>query len=327
MNKYIIITTINPLTPEIEAFVNTGSWQVLIVGDKKSSLIRNAKNLDFYSIEKQYSTGFKIVNKLPYNHYSRKNIGYLLAVKANASVIYETDDDNRPLENWDWPSFHCSTKIYSGNRFVNIYKYFSTEHSWPRGFPLEYIMDQHTDCELVHSEDREIGVWQGQVAGEPDVDAIFRLSGMKIPVFNDNPPAYLKHGHYCPFNSQNTLWNPRAFPLMYLPVFVNSRFTDILRGYIAQRLMRDYNLHLGFVAPNVFQKRNQHNLMQDFRDEWDVYVNVPRIVDLLESTDTGHNMLQGLRNMYKALFINGIVLEGELEVVDLWCEDIINLGK
>ena len=30
--------------------------------------------------------------------YGRKNAGYLLAVKLGAKVIYETDDDNRPLD-------------------------------------------------------------------------------------------------------------------------------------------------------------------------------------------------------------------------------------
>lgn len=326
MNKFIVITTINPLNPEIDSFLLTGSWKLLIVGDKKSSMIQNAKNLDFFSLEKQDSLDFKIVKKLPFNHYSRKNIGYLLAIKGDASLIYETDDDNFPHENWDWPDFHCVKMIDAGNGFVNIYKYFSNDHSWPRGFPLEYITDPQTECRVLKSDSGKIGIWQGMVTGEPDVDAIFRLTGLNQPVFNNKPPVYLKSGLYCPFNSQNTLWNPLAFPLMYLPVSVNSRFTDILRGYIAQRLMQDQGLHLGFVAPNVFQKRNQHNLMQDFQDEWEVYLNVPRIVDLLESTDTGHDMLQGLRNLYKVLCANGIIPEEELELVDLWCDDIINLG-
>jgi hypothetical protein len=326
MEKFIVITTINPLTPEIKAFLKTEFWKVIIIGDEKSTMIQNASNLDFYSLEKQDSTSFKLLTKLPINHYSRKNIGYLIAMKGKASMIYETDDDNRPLENWVWPNFYCAERIDAGNRFVNIFTYFSKDHSWPRGFPLEYIKDQQTNCRVKHSDGNEIGVWQGQVAGDPDVDAIFRLTSAKIPAFNNNPPVYIKKGHYCPFNSQNTLWNPRAFPLMYLPVFVTSRFTDILRGYIAQRMMRDFDLHLGFVSPNVFQKRNHHNLMQDFQDERDVYLNITRIVDILDSTDTGNNMLQGLRSLYKALCENGILPKGELEIVDLWCNDIINLG-
>ena len=52
---------------------------------------------------------------------------------------------------------------------------------------------------------------------------------------------------------------------MYLPAFVSFRFTDILRGYVAQRIMWDYGLRLGFLPPNVFQKRNEHDLMADFR--------------------------------------------------------------
>jgi hypothetical protein len=326
MTKVIVITTINPLTPEIEAFLKLNSWKVLIMGDKRSPFIKSLGNLLFYSIENQESLSFRLVKKLPFNHYSRKNIGYLLAVKANPSMIYETDDDNSPLKNWRWPDFHCSEMLGSTKLFVNIYRYFSEDHSWPRGFPLEYIKDRNTEGTVAQSNIVEIGVWQGQVTGEPDVDAIFRLSIEKNPVFKEKPPVYIKSGHYCPFNSQNTLWNPLAFSLMYLPSFVTSRFTDILRGYIAQRLMQDKGLHLGFVGPNVFQNRNQHNLMRDFQDELDVYLNVSRIVDLLNSTDTGNNTLQGLRNIYKVLVDNRFLPERELELVDLWCEDITDLS-
>lgn len=325
MKQFIVITTINPINPETNAFLSSGTWKVIIIGDKKSSVIGETENLKYYSIEKQELTGFNIHQKLPYNHYARKNLGYLLAMRENASIIYETDDDNEPLAQFSWPEFYCEDRINSEHKFLNIFTYFSKDHSWPRGFPLEYITNPKTIEITVRKIKGEIGVWQGMVSGDPDVDAIYRLTNPVNPEFGLRPTVYLHHDNYCPFNSQNTFWSPRAFPLMYLPVFVNPRFSDILRGYIAQRLMKDYHLHLGFLAPNVSQKRNPHDLMKDFIDEWELYHYTSRIIELLDKTNTGNNILQGLRNIYEVLCENGIIPGGELEVVDLWCRDYLDL--
>ena len=35
---------------------------------------------------------------IPLNHYARKNLGYLYAIKKGFEIIYETDDDNIPLK-------------------------------------------------------------------------------------------------------------------------------------------------------------------------------------------------------------------------------------
>ena len=38
---------------------------------------------------------YKIVSLLPWNHYARKMLGYLKAMEAGASILVDTDDDNR----------------------------------------------------------------------------------------------------------------------------------------------------------------------------------------------------------------------------------------
>ena len=49
----------------------------------------------FLSLEKQKSLGYRTVEILPFNTYSRKTIaGYLYAIQHGAKIIYETDDDN-----------------------------------------------------------------------------------------------------------------------------------------------------------------------------------------------------------------------------------------
>ena len=199
--------------------------------------------------------GYDLVDVCPYNHYTRKNIGYLYAIQHGADVIYDTDDDNLPYDDWRLYDFVCSRQIVSRLKFVNIYKYFTEELIWPRGYPLDDIHGRTT----LGSEEIspvEVGIWQGLVDNDPDVDAIYRLAVNKEVRFEDNPPVVLERGYYCPFNSQNTFWSKRTFPYLYLPATTSFRFTDILRGYIAQRLLWEQNLHLGFTGATVYQERN-----------------------------------------------------------------------
>jgi hypothetical protein len=37
---------------------------------------------------------------LPENHYARKNLGYIRAVRLGAESIFDTDDDNAPSPWW-----------------------------------------------------------------------------------------------------------------------------------------------------------------------------------------------------------------------------------
>ena len=47
----------------------------------------------------------------------------------------------------------------------------------------------------------------------------------------------------CPFNSQNTVW--QTMLSFYLPF--TACVTDIWRGFIALRILKNYNLHLSFL--------------------------------------------------------------------------------
>ena len=73
---------------------------MIIIGDKKSPKKFNLKNSNFYSTKDQSNLGFRLNKFLNYNHYSRKNLGYLIAYKNNSEFIYETDDDNLPYKSF-----------------------------------------------------------------------------------------------------------------------------------------------------------------------------------------------------------------------------------
>ncbi|GFO05612.1 conserved uncharacterized protein [Plakobranchus ocellatus] len=70
-------------------------WKVVVVGDEKTPQNWSSPNCVYLSLANQISSEARLADKLPANSYSRKNLGYLYAVRHGAKVIYDTDDDNR----------------------------------------------------------------------------------------------------------------------------------------------------------------------------------------------------------------------------------------
>jgi len=319
MNKWIVITTINEKTEAIRRFEAFSDWNMVVVGDRKSKPIASTDRLTFLSVEDQLKLGFSFVDLCPYNHYSRKNIGYLYAMQQGAEVIFDTDDDNSPYDRWSLQDFSCN-QVLASKKYINVYKYFTDAHIWPRGLPLDEIHSQQPEEESSAASLR-VGVWQGLADLDPDVDAIYRLTVNKEVTFDRRDSVVLSEGSYCPFNSQNTFWNSKAFPLLYLPSTTSFRFTDILRGYVAQPLLWKQSLHLGFSDASVYQERNQHDLMKDFKDEIECYMNVKGIVGVMEGLDLHDGPIDGIKQIYAALDANGFVKAEEVRMLDAWLSD------
>src|SRR4051812_26453240 len=83
----------------------------VVIGDKKSPKSFRLEGADFWSVERQSSLDFKLAAITPYNHYARKNLGYLVAIQNESEVIVETDDDNLPKEGfWRVPQRQQAAK-------------------------------------------------------------------------------------------------------------------------------------------------------------------------------------------------------------------------
>ena len=109
------------------------------------------------------------------------------------------------------------------------------------------------------------------------------------------------------------MFQKTVFPLLYLPVYTTFRFTDILRGLIAQPIMWLYNYHLGFTSASVVQKRNKHNLIKDFESEIPMYLHSERIVPIVQDAIHNKNSISdNLYEAYKALYRAGIVPKDEI---------------
>jgi len=64
----------------------------IVIGDKPSPIDFKINGCDFYGLEAQKKLDFEFAQLVPERHYSRKNIGYLIAIQKGTELIVETDD-------------------------------------------------------------------------------------------------------------------------------------------------------------------------------------------------------------------------------------------
>lgn len=318
MKKFIVITSVNRPTKAIEQFSKIDDWQLIVVGDKKTPTDWEHPNVTYISPDMQNDIAQEFSTFLPWNHYSRKMFGYLYAIKNGAEIIADSDDDNIPLEDWGGNiNFQGIYQTIKNNDYLNIYKYFTEEKIWPRGFPLLKILNEQKPT--IKKQPSNIGIWQGLADREPDVDAIYRLTNNQEIIFKKNKSIVLEKNTICPFNSQNTFFKKELFPLLYLPAFVTFRFTDILRGLIAQPVMWAANYNLGFTSATVYQERNKHNFLNDFESEIPMYLQTEKVINTIkEAINKSNTIIENLKTSYLALYKNNIVTKQEVELLSKW---------
>jgi hypothetical protein len=321
---YLIITSIaaddHPVLQSYAKQCKENNTGFIIIGDSKSPAKFNIKDCDFYSVERQKEINLKLSKLIPLKHYSRKNLGYIKAIREGAEVIIETDDDNIPMDDfWEPRKAIRKTKKIEQQTWVNIYRFFSNEMIWPRGLPLDAIQNKFHNPGL--GSEMFFPIQQGLADGNPDVDAIYRLTVPQTDIRFNKDVLSLGVGTWCPFNSQNTTWFKEAFPLLYLPSYCSFRMTDIWRSFVAQRIAWTCGWNILFHSANVYQERNEHNIMKDFEDEISGYTNNRRISQRLEalelSPDTA-NIPENLIKCYTELIRMGIVGEKEMEILETW---------
>jgi hypothetical protein len=329
-NPYFVITSINACTEPVRRFARL--FPGLVIGDKKSPAVYDGpENVAFISLAEQGTLGFSCASLLPTGHYGRKNIGYLEALRRGASLIVDTDDDNYPLENFYLPGpAEKVQRVRTSNKFFNCYRLFADRMIWPRGYPVSQARQSwHDPHEVAEETVSAVNIWQGLVNGDPDVDAIYRIIHPNDGqfVFPHPGKVVLDRNVFCPFNSQNTVFYPPAFPLLYLPVSVSFRFTDILRSIVAVPILEAYGQHLGFCEATAFQQRNEHDLKIDLLQELTMYLETEPALDLVRATvSPSVDMSANLLNVYRAFLKESIVTELEVEVLTKWLQDLASLS-
>ena len=285
--KCVIITTINATTEAIRKHMLNKEYHVIIVGDKKTPDCYKNEKCTYLDIETQEKLFPELSKLIPYNHYGRKNFGYLFAIKQGYDIIYETDDDNIPFDNFDDVlNFDNTIETIqdTDSAWINIFKYFTNNSwIWPRGYPLSLITKHPNPVFTFEKSKKAVSIINGLVENDPDVDSLFRLICNHDVAWEKNKKIIISNKNMCVFNTQNTFWVDRnMFIGLLLPCSVTFRYCDILKGIIANMLLRSNNKNMAYTSPNVTQIRNDHNLIDDFKSEYPMYIANEKILDILD---------------------------------------------
>ncbi|MDT4952327.1 MAG: hypothetical protein QOJ02_465 [Acidobacteriota bacterium] len=329
----LVVTSIAPPNAALKELARgclEQGFDFIVIGDEASPPTFELEGCRFYSLAEQRALELRFAKECPTKHYARKNIGYLVAMRASATVIIETDDDNVPVQEF-WKKRTRRQSVYSVSNagWVNVYRYFTDANIWPRGLPLDQIQAAIPPFESLSQAEMDCPIQQGLADENPDVDAIYRLALPLPQSFRKDRRVALSDGSWSPFNSQNTTWWRDAFPLLYLPAYCSFRMTDIWRSFIAQRIAWAQGWGILFHEPTVRQERNEHNLMRDFKDEVPGYLNNSAICEALDklSLQPGLEQLNNnLRICYEQLVRMGLVGAQELALLDSWIADLEELA-
>lgn len=325
----LVVTTVNAPNRALRTLADGAArvgWDFLLVGDQSTPPDFRLGGARFLGLAAQRELPWKSAVLAPLRHYARKNLGYLVAASEGAEWIVETDDDNIPYDSFFQPRVDSVRgERVEGRGWENVYRRFSSRRVWPRGFPLDEIRKTTEGRTTGFLETMsECPIRQGLADGDPDVDAIFRFTG-DLPVhFEKREPVALGAGLWCPFNSQNTSWQAKAFRLLYLPATCSFRMTDIVRGFVAQRVGWTCGWRIVFHEATVFQERNSHDLLRDFRDELDgILLNktAAAALDRLPLEVGEEAIPENMLRCYEALSRLKLVGADELRLLRAWLED------
>tara|TARA_B110000305_G_C19458059_1_gene652266 strand:+ start:428 stop:1663 length:1236 start_codon:yes stop_codon:yes gene_type:complete len=316
---WAVVTTIFPPSDAIRLILNQ-TYCLVVVLDKKSDTLLwkfadNLTHVFILTVKKQQQIFPKFSQIIPFNHFGRKNIGYLFSILHGANNIWDFDDDNIGVPLLTLPIF--SSIPTTAGISVNPYPFFDDRQSriWPRGLPLENIKERLIIVDNKLTKNINVGVVQSLANNQPDVDAIFRFT-REVPFnFNLNrTSAFLVPiDKFCPFNAQATLWYKQAFKYMILPITVHGRVSDIWRGYIMQKMSKQNNLHTLFVYPQVVQNRNFHRNGDDFIAEYPLYTKSECLLNHLHKQE-----FTDIHDLYISLYERGYVEYNDINLIKMW---------
>jgi Reversibly glycosylated polypeptide len=336
MKTALITTTIRvPTVLETYRSINK-DVSFFVTGDRKTphnevrSLVEGLGNAVYYSDTEQEKLGYESSEIIGWNKIMRRNIALLEAIKHGADLIITIDDDNIPPdENYFDDFISLLSTPYTGPRTSSETRWFNVgelmvPRVYHRGFPYEW---RHKDLQqrLSAVRDAKVGVAAGMWLGDPDIDAMERITNRPIV---HQISEMLRNGlivdntHFAPFDSQNTAYVRELAPLMMVLTGVG-RYDDIWASFIAQRVMMttDYCCHYG--APLVWQERNEQSLWQNLKDEIFGMEHTEQFcADLLAAELGEGSVLEKLERLHEHLAGKDYIPPVVNELGRAWCRDV-----
>jgi len=347
-----VVTTIFPPTPSLIRFLEVAPDAcAVVVGDKKTSdqvwldlMLQYSGRLTYLSAASQQTLPYSIMKLLRWNHFGRKNVGFMYAIHHGAEWVFDFDDDNAITASQEQflqiLNLHNSTQKVSvvdtgGHHLYNPYPHYmplddegKPVHVWPRGFPLNFINDNQTWGKTRKRSPiaaSGVSVLQSLADHDPDVDAIYRMTG-RLPIYFERPDetVAVPPGIYSPWNAQAVLLHRSALWGLLLPVSVEGRVCDIWRSYIVTRLLWETDGTVAFASPFVIQHRNPHQYQKDFMEELDLYTKSGPLLDLLSAFQryTDEKLDAAYRRLITLMHKGGFLGVEDVALMEAWISDL-----
>ena len=272
MNKFIVTTTINYPTVATNKFCKIADekdWKFIVVGDTKTphksyQALEN-DHVIYLTPEHQENLYKELSDTIGWKSIQRRNIGLIYAYDQGADIIATIDDDNIPYDEWGDNVLVGQTvevDIYD-HKYLNVFDPLSvTNHNdlWHRGYPIELVPNKN-DIEYKGKQSREVLIQADFWDGDPDIDALCRLSKMPVCKFDRFEPFGSKQ--ISPFNSQNTFLSREVLP--YYAVLPHAgRMDDIWGAYIVQHY---FPCSVVYNKATVYQDRNEQDLVTNLEND------------------------------------------------------------
>ncbi|KAH8074513.1 hypothetical protein JL721_2077 [Aureococcus anophagefferens] len=281
-----VVTTINPPSEAILRVGNASGWCLVVVGDRKTddgpyeALAAAAPaTVAYLGAAAQETLPYGLVGATPWDHFARKNLGYLYAIHAGAATIFDFDDDNVLLgappasaaaaARASDPRLAAPDAPDAGSAFFNAYAasfgasardYRWTRSTAPRPRPRPTTRARPTTSSSPSSSRTTTRTSTPSTASGP-------ARRCRCPSTSPRGARRPRRRRRLPFNAQATLFDRAAFWALLLPASVHGRVADIWRGFVAQRVVRAAALRLAFLPPGVTQLRNDHDALADYMSE------------------------------------------------------------
>jgi hypothetical protein len=270
MKKFIVTTTINHPTEATLKFIEIAkrdNWHFVVVGDTKTPhaeyerldcIYLHPDNQDLKYPKLSEAIGWKTIQ--------RRNIGFVYAYEHGAEIVATVDDDNIPYDNWG-TDLYVGKEVevdYYTNKELLVFDPLSVTNQsnlWHRGFPIDLL---HLKNNIEYKGKKKItpliqaDLWDG----DPDIDAMCRLSFKPIVKFDTTTP--FAAAGISPFNSQNTFIHRNALKHYAVWPYIG-RMDDIWGGYYTQKMIGADKLI--YNRASVYQDRNVQDLITNLEKE------------------------------------------------------------
>jgi len=294
MKKFIVTTTINEPTLATLKFCKIAKekdWTFVIVGDTKTphemytSLEHEFGECIVYLHPDQQEAFYPELSKvIGWKSIQRRNIGFVFAYHQGADIVATIDDDNIPYDNWGDNVFigkEIELDLYTHLDY-DVFDPISPTNQpdlWHRGYPIEYVPNKN-NIEYKGKIRRTALIQADFWDGDPDIDALCRLSKKPIVKFNEFSPFCSTQ--IAPFNSQNTFLARKVLP--YYAVLPHAgRMDDIWGAYIVQHYFPESVI---YNKATVYQDRNVQDLITNLENEVIGYRNTLNLIHDLNNFES-----------------------------------------